>query len=379
MEENNNIKANILYVDDLQTNLILFQATFERDYHIILCEDPTKALEIIRNQDIQVLVTDQRMPQMMGTELLEIVAREYPEIRRFLLTAYTDFETVVEAVNNGHIHGYINKPLQADKVRTSINHALETYFLREKNKQILKELEKANIELLSADGIKTEILKMITREIRTPLNRIMGTVHMLKDKIQSEELVGVINILDSSVIKLERFSKMAEQISALKAKETSIEKEDISLKQLIEYTLVETAEWIKEKDINVRLDHIEDATILGDFDLLISCLANLLDHALDYSEEKETISISTTNSKDYIVCELTFTGKNYSEKQLNELAVHYTESGKQMNLRLGIELALAQLIMESHDGYVDFNRAKDGTVRLGLVFRGKTSLAKDPG
>jgi len=374
MTDDNNIKANILYVDDLQTNLIFFQATFEKDYHITLCEDPTKALEIIRNQNIQVLVTDQRMPEMTGTELLEIVAREFPEIRRFLLTAYTDFDTVVEAVNNGHIHGYINKPLQADEVRTSINNALETYFLREKNEQILKEQEKTNIELYSMDGIKTEILKMITREIRTPLDRIMGTIHMLKDKIQSEELMGVINVLDSSVIELERFSAMAEQISALKAKEKAIKKEDISLKQLIEYTLVDTAEWIKEKDINVRLDNIEDATIHGDFDLLISCLSNLLDHALDNSEEKETISISTT-CKDYPVCELTYTGKNYSEKQLNELAVHYTKTGNQINLRLGIDLALAQLIMESHDGYVDFSREKDATVKVRLVFEGKAIVA----
>ena len=374
MIDTNEIKANILYVDDLQTNLILFQATFEKDYHIILCEDPTKALEIMRNQDIQVLVTDQRMPQMSGTELLEIVAREYPEIKRFLLTAYTDFETVVEAVNNGHIHGYINKPLQADDVKKSINHALETYYLREENKQILRELEKANSELLNMDGVKTEILKLITREIRTPLNRIMGTIHMLKDRIDSDDLVGVVNILDSSVIRLERFSRMAEQISALKSSEEAIEKEDISLKQLVEYTLVESADRIKEMDINVRLEHIEDATVHGNFDLLISCLSNLLDHALNYSETEDSIVITTFGSNKHPACELSFTGKKYSEKQLDELTQHYTETGKQMNLRLGIELALAQLIMEAHNGYLWFNRDKKGTVILRLVFGDKLRI-----
>ncbi len=111
------VKPNILYVDDLQTNLTLFKATFERDYQIFLAESAAKALEIMKKEKIQVLVTDQRMPGISGTELLEIVSRDFPEIRRFLLTAYTDFETVVEAVNKGHIHGYINKPLQADEVR----------------------------------------------------------------------------------------------------------------------------------------------------------------------------------------------------------------------------------------------------------------------
>ena len=79
MQEGNSTRANVLYVDDLQTNLILFQATFEKDYNIVLAESPQKALEILREQDVQVLVTDQRMPDMTGTELLELVAEEFPE------------------------------------------------------------------------------------------------------------------------------------------------------------------------------------------------------------------------------------------------------------------------------------------------------------
>ena len=107
MAESFEIKPNVLYIDDLQTNLVLFRATFEKDYNVIITDSGTKAFKILKNQDIQVLVTDQRMPEVTGTELLEIVAREYPDIRSFLLTAYTDFETVVEAINKGHIQGYI--------------------------------------------------------------------------------------------------------------------------------------------------------------------------------------------------------------------------------------------------------------------------------
>ena len=67
-------QANILYVDDLQTNLVLFQATFEQYFHITLADSAIKAIEILKEQEVQVLVTDQRMPDMTGTELLEKVA-----------------------------------------------------------------------------------------------------------------------------------------------------------------------------------------------------------------------------------------------------------------------------------------------------------------
>ena len=136
MPESANQQAIVLYVDDLQTNLILFQATFEKDFNILLADSALKAFEILKEQEVQVLVTDQRMPDMTGTELLEKVALDYPDIRRFLLTAFTDYETVVEAVNKGHIHGYINKPLQADEVRQSLKNSLEVYHLRKKNQQI---------------------------------------------------------------------------------------------------------------------------------------------------------------------------------------------------------------------------------------------------
>jgi len=262
MIQSYNTLANVLYVDDLQTNLILFQATFERDYNIILADSAAKALEIMKEQEIQVLVTDQRMPDMTGTELLEIVSRDYPEVRRFLLTAFTDFETVVEAVNKGHIHGYVNKPLQAEEVRISINNSLEMYYLRKRNNEMMIELENANQELTGLDGMKSEIIKVISQEIRNPLNRIMGTLHLLKDKMEGQELAGVINILDTSVSRLEEFSRMTEQISILKSPGHTLDMKELNLKQVIEYGMIEVSEDLKEKGIELDLqNHTPDMTI----------------------------------------------------------------------------------------------------------------------
>ncbi len=145
-------KPTVLYVDDLPMNLKLFEATFRKDYDVILTDSPKEALNILEKKEIQVLVSDQRMPEMSGTELLQIVAKKYPDIRRYLLTAFTDTETVIEAVNKGRVHGYIKKPMAPDEIRQSINSSLEVYHLKKRNKQILEELEKVNKELLNVDG-----------------------------------------------------------------------------------------------------------------------------------------------------------------------------------------------------------------------------------
>ena len=378
MIQSHNTPANVLYVDDLQTNLILFQATFERDYNIILADSAAKALEIMKGQEIQVLVTDQRMPDMTGTELLEIVSRDYPEVRRFLLTAFTDFETVVEAVNKGHIHGYVNKPLQAEEVRISINNSLEMYYLRKMNNEMMIELENANQELTGLDGMKSEIIKVISQEIRNPLNRIMGTLHLLKDKMEGQELAGVINILDSSVSRLEEFSRMTEQISILKSPGHTLDMKELNLKQVIEYGMIEVSEDLKEKGIELDLqNHTPDMTINGESDLLVSCLVNILRNAMNHTGKGETITIITTQSDRQVICEVIDQGKNYSEKLLEDLTRYLTATDHKLNLNLGIDLALSQMIMEAHGGNILFEKATGSRASVKMLFNGPEQIVPE--
>ncbi len=378
MSQIKDTQPNVLYVDDLQTNLILFQATFEHDYHIILAESAAKALEIMKEVEIQVLVTDQRMPDMTGTELLEIVSREYPEVRRFLLTAFTDFETVVEAVNKGHIHGYINKPLQAEEVRLSINNSLEMYYLRKRNNEMMIELENANLELMGLDGMKSEIIKVISQEIRNPLNRIMGTLHLLKDKMKGQELAGVINILDSSVSRLEEFSSMTEQISILKSPGHTLDMQELNLKQVIEYGMIEVSEELKEKGIGLDLqNHTPDLCIKGESDLLVSCLVNILRNAMNHTGRGETITIITSKSDNEVICEVIDQGGNYSEKLLEDLTSQLTATDHKLNLNLGIDLALSQLIMEAHGGNILFEKANGSKASVKMLFNGQEMAVPD--
>jgi signal transduction histidine kinase len=376
MPETPDTNATVLYVDDLQTNLVLFQATFENDYNVILAKSVEEALEIMKTQEIQVLVTDQRMPDMSGTELLEIVAVEYPDIRRFLLTAFTDFETVVEAVNKGHIHGYINKPLKADEIRISINNSLEIYNLRKKNQQMVEELEVANRELVSLDGLKNEIIKVISLEIRNPLNRIMGTLHLLKDKIEGQELSEVINILDSSVSRLEEFSSMTEQIFILKSPDHELKISEVPLKRVLEYSLIEASEELKAGGIDLDLQlEAEDAIIMGESHLLVNCLVNLIRNGISHCSSGGKLRIKTMQSDNKIVCVVTDQGKDYSDQLFEDMESQFASPDSKLNLNLGIELGLAQMIMEAHGGKVLFEKTEDGrgSVIMSFAMAGESS------
>lgn len=362
-------KPTVLYVDDLPMNLKLFEATFRNDYELILTESPREALKIIEENEIQVLVSDQRMPEMSGTELLEIVSEKYPDIRRYLLTAFTDTETVIEAINVGRVHGYIKKPMQADEIRQSINSSLEVYYLRKKNRQILGELEKVNAELLNMDGLKTEIIHSIGNELSTPLNRIMGTLHLLKTKIEGDELTEVVNILDHSVFKLEQFSLLAQQISLLKSPGFRLKKNQVSLKQVIQFGAIEILEELKEQGISLKRNQgSEDHKIEGDSGLLVSCLVCLIRFAREHTEHNGEILVDAAIQNGSLVCWVEDQGVNYTDTIFELLSNQFSEKDIPLNLTMGIGLAVSQMIMEAHGGHLIFQKSSQGKGQMKMVF-----------
>jgi CheY-like chemotaxis protein len=120
-------QAKILYVDDEIDNLTIFKAAFRRLYDIQTALSGKEALQMMRNQPpeqpFDVLITDQRMPEMTGVELLEIAAAEFPQTVRMMLTGYSDMEAIIRAINKGNIFRYLTKPWELDELRQAIDEA----------------------------------------------------------------------------------------------------------------------------------------------------------------------------------------------------------------------------------------------------------------
>lgn len=123
-------KHKILVVDDEPDNLDLLYRTFYRDFKVIKANSGQDALEMLSEQgDIAVIISDQRMPGMSGTELLSVTADRYPNSIRIMLTGYTDVEDLVEAINEGKVFKYVTKPWEEEDLRTVVNQAVDTHSL----------------------------------------------------------------------------------------------------------------------------------------------------------------------------------------------------------------------------------------------------------
>jgi response regulator RpfG family c-di-GMP phosphodiesterase len=165
-----NKKFTILYVDDEISNLNVFKNTFRRDYNIFTAESAKEGLEILDKESIDLILTDQRMPEMSGVDFLKKVIQKYPEPNRILITAFTDFNALKNAVNEAKIFQYIQKPWDEKEIKQTLDSALGIYYLKQKNIQLTnelsknnKELERLNKELIELDEIKIQFLHIISR------------------------------------------------------------------------------------------------------------------------------------------------------------------------------------------------------------------------
>ena len=133
-------KFPILYVDDEEHNLISFAATFRKEYKIHTALNGDDAIEIMRQNVIKLVITDQRMPEMTGIQLLEKLSPEFPDSIRMILTGFSDIEVIIEAINNGRVFRYITKPWDENELRMTIENARQVHALQTSNRELMESL-----------------------------------------------------------------------------------------------------------------------------------------------------------------------------------------------------------------------------------------------
>ena len=143
--EGKNIK--VLYIDDELDNLTSFKATFRRNFTIYTAESADAATQILKEQTIHVILSDQRMPKMTGIEFFEKIQAIYPDPIRILITGYTDINAVIDAINRGQVYKYLTKPWNEEDVKIYVEKAYEVYRLRKENIELTDRLIDANKKL----------------------------------------------------------------------------------------------------------------------------------------------------------------------------------------------------------------------------------------
>jgi len=174
----------ILCVDDEKNVLRSLKRLFiDDDYEIFTASDGETGLEILSEEpDIQLIISDYRMPGMDGVEFLRKAFELNPATIRIVLSGYADTASVVAAINEGQIYKFIPKPWNDDELKVTIDKALEVYFLQRKNEAMAERLMEMNEELQAANDNLEGIVAERTAELLFQ-NQVMTFSHNVVDSL----------------------------------------------------------------------------------------------------------------------------------------------------------------------------------------------------
>lgn len=159
------MKPKILYVDDELENLQSFRLLFKKDFDVSICQNPIEALELLQEENFSVILSDSRMPTMSGIEFLTQVKDTFPDIPRILITGYTDYDSILLAINQAGISKCVQKPFEARELREILLSCCKT----------TTQINFCNLNLLDQIGVivldKEDNIKFVSLEIKNLIHQ----------------------------------------------------------------------------------------------------------------------------------------------------------------------------------------------------------------
>ena len=200
MTEMNDHKHTVLLVDDEEKILHSLKRLLRKeDYRLFTASSGAEGLKILEENDIHIVISDHRMPQMSGTEFFAIVKERFPDAIRIILTGYTDVDSITESINKGHVYKFFLKPWNDQSLKLEINQALDQYDLIQANKRLHEKVLKQNEELKEINENLEMLVKERTMELEIQNQALELSRAMLEDLtfpiigVSADGLIVVIN------------------------------------------------------------------------------------------------------------------------------------------------------------------------------------------
>ncbi len=156
----------ILFVDDETANLRLLERLFRNSYEVLTASSTAEALDLLALHDVALIISDQRMPSMTGSEFLKKAAEMRPQTVRIMLTGYTDASALVDAINSGVVYKYITKPWVNEELQQTVKRALQHYETTKAQRQLQLQNERLQARLKTTkDSFVEIVMKMLDMKV----------------------------------------------------------------------------------------------------------------------------------------------------------------------------------------------------------------------
>ncbi|HAG15655.1 MAG TPA: hypothetical protein DCG69_03900 [Bacteroidales bacterium] len=296
----NQDQINILIVEDEVLVLQSLVNIVSRRYpSVFFAKDAQKALEIFEKEDIDLVITDIRMPGMDGISMLKRMQSEKPNIHRLVMSAYTEADYFLQAIEIG-VEGYIVKPFMKEKVLEAIEKALKRISgerIAEKNREQLSQSEKQLRELNEA---KDKFFSIIGHDIKTPVSTIASYSSLIIedfDELEKEELIEFLKIIQKSSIQALDLLKNILEWARTQTGSLAFHCEILNICDIIQEEVEFSAHQCKRKEIQVDYSPRNDNFVFADRNMTRTVFRNLLSNAIKFTPQKGNIKLFSEHLK----------------------------------------------------------------------------------
>lgn len=368
------MKHSVLVVDDEVDNVDALERLFRRKYNVLKATSGNEALDLLEENRVSLIVTDQRMPQMTGVELLAESQKLQPDCMRILLTGYTDIDSVIAAVNSGQIYRYITKPWDPVDLNNTVDQAIERFEMSAELKEKNVALEAALKELRTLDAAKSNFMILINHELKTPLTSLISFMDLLRETETSDEQAKYIRRVDQSVERLRRLIEDSLELVSAETGTSAVKQQRVKLAKIIKGIGESFQSVLDEKDLEVEWRE-DDVSVNADSEVLTNVIKRLFDNATKFAPKGSSIQVEIVQSgseqAEFMIsnkgAELSQSDLDHILKPfaLNEDVMHHTKG-----TGLGLSIARARLNQMGAQLQIESSRGRF-TVRFALPISGR--------
>ncbi len=363
----------LLVVDDEADVVQSVQDLLRLDYRVLGATRAQDGLQVVRDLEVHIVMTDQRMPGMSGVEFLRHVRQEQPDAIRLLFTGYADIKAVIDAINQGSVFRYITKPWDPDELQTIIRQAAEQYDLLVERKKLLlelqiknRELELANTELRKASELKDAFIKVASHELRTPLTILLGLTDLaLRSNNTAPNMQTWLQSINKASLRLHHLVNQLVQMLMAGRFERPLERVETDVALLLQLAADDVQPFLHARHQELKLDL---ASELGSMNLdtvkIRDCLDHLLLNAIKFTPDTGKVRLRAWRTPDRdLKVEVSDTGVGIETASLPHIFepfftrfdVSRHSSGQyEFDRRgLGLGLSLVKAFIEMHAGSVE--------------------------